>query len=186
MLYMRRVQVSSNKKGDVKMRVEELKNAVEAFGDKAGITINFEPEKRAFYARYIMDGKHFRFIISYDGDEIMLFFWMDGVRADMGSDTELLRFLNMVNWDIKSGKMTMDPENGEIRFDNYLKVEEGCNLENALENIMLLSIFTLERYYSAILPLSLGFSSAETEMAKLQKKSVREQRKPDFIKNMEE
>lgn len=149
------------------INIEELVKAVAVFCRKAGIEYSFEPEKKAFLARYTMEGKHFRFIISYEEDEIMTFFWADGIKADMGNNLELLKLINMVNWRIKSGRMAMDPNSGEIRFDNYLKVMEGCNLEEALEDMMVVSVITMEHYYSAILPLSLGFSSAEAEMEKL-------------------
>lgn len=45
---------------------------------------------------------------------------------------------------------------------------------------MLLSIFTMERYYSAILPLSLGFSDAETEMRKVEETRMQERLKQLF------
>ena len=100
----------------------------------------------------------------------MIFISIDDFRADLGERDQLLSFINMINWRLKSGKIAVDMEDGEIRYDSYIST---LGMEtppvDILESIVLMGCRTMVRYYEGLLTLAIGFSDAISEMESVMK-----------------
>ena len=143
-------------------------NAVRDFMDENGYVYEFDAENNrmrfGFHLKCRLHSVKFSVIFSEFG---YLVYATSPINGDPENLGELLKFTAMANYGMRIGNFEVDVRDGEIRFKCWTSTlgldsipPELIDLSMRIPNSM------MERYGDGIAALSLGFSDAETEIAK--------------------
>ncbi len=84
---------------------------------------------------------------------------------------ELTKYLTMANYGLLNGNFELDVDDGEIRYKTYVNCDGLQELSSAvIEDSIYVGCVMMDRYGDGIAALALGFSDADTEIKKAEKK----------------
>lgn len=84
---------------------------------------------------------------------------------------ELTKYLTMANYGLLNGNFELDVDDGEIRYKTYVNCDGLRELSSAvIEDSIYVGCVMMDRYGDGIAALALGFSDADTEIKKAEKK----------------
>lgn len=89
------------------------------------------------------------------------------LNGDKDNLTELMKYLTMANYGLANGDFELDVRDGEIRYKTYVNCDGLKSLpEQIIKDSIYVGCSMMERYGDGIAALAMGFSDAETEIAK--------------------
>lgn len=152
------------------MDSEQAADAVRDFFDSNDFKYDYHPDKHCITTDFPLMGKLKRadlFLAFRDYGYIV--YAISPLSADPDNIGEMLRYLSMANYSLPLGNFEIDVRDGEIRFKCHVST---LGLESLPEEIIHESIAiplaTLSRYGDGIAALAMGFSDADTEIAKVE------------------
>ena len=102
--------------------------------------------------------------IKQDCYAVYLYAPISGDKNNMG---ELIKYITMANYGLLNGNFEVDTDDGEIRYKTYVNCDGLKSLpEQIIKDSIYVGCSMMERYGDGIAALSMGFSDAETEIAK--------------------
>jgi len=92
------------------------------------------------------------------------------LNADEDSRDEVMKYLARANSGLPCGNFELDLKDGEVRFKLYTNCKGMSSLsDDVLEDCMLLPARMFDRYGDGLAAIMMGFSDAETEIAKAER-----------------
>ena len=93
------------------------------------------------------------------------------INADTDNLAEISKFLHLANYGLVIGNFELDPREGEIRYKVFVDCEGLDALSpNVIGRAIHVPFAMFDRYGDGIAALSMGFSDADTEYAKVMEK----------------
>ena len=107
-------------------------------------------------------------------------------KPNLGALNEMLKYLHMANYGLTRGNFEYDLRDGEIRVKNRYDVYYYQKIsEELIEDSINSTIEVLDQYGNGIVALSLGFSTAEDEIKKVEGEGEEEEEEEQHSFNPE-
>ena len=153
------------------MEQEEVIDKVRDFLDDGGYRYEYNAEHSFLKVGFTLKCKLKGVNIIFDFKPIgYIVYAISPLNADKDNIVEMLKYLSMANYKLINGNFEIDVSDGEIRYKCWVGTRGLETLPTELVDESIgLPIFMFERYGNGIAALALGFSDAETEIAKAEK-----------------
>lgn len=159
------------KEKEGRMETEAVIDAVRDFLDDSGYRYEYNAERQFLQLGFKIDCKLKNTHVIIDFTKLgFVVYTVPSLGVDKESIPEMMKFLTMANYGLLNGNFELDVIDGEIRFKCWVGTWNIDNISGAMvDEALSVALFMMERYGNGIAAIAMGFSDAETEMAKLQK-----------------
>ena len=86
------------------------------------------------------------------------------IKADDENRVEVIKYINKLNWQFRSGNFELDPADGEVQFRVFANLEgldESSPIQNIIENVIFIPVQMIRDYGDNLFKVMLGQSTAE-------------------------
>ena len=148
------------------MKAETIVKAVKAYLKKEELKFDDIGSKKAFMLSF--PSKRSRFdcireflVISENGIHSST---TCPIKADEDAHDEVVKYINKLNWMLRSGNFEMDPGDGEVRFRLYTDLEglgDNSHIDGLIENTVYLPVNMLDRFGNDLFRVMTGQADAD-------------------------
>lgn len=148
------------------MKAEKIVKAVKAYLKKEELKFDYIGSKKAFMLSFA--SKRCRFdcireflVISENGIHSST---TCPIKADEDAHDEVVKYINKLNWMLRSGNFEMDPGDGEVRFRLYTDLEglgDNSHIDGLIENTVYLPVNMLDRFGNDLFRVMTGQADAD-------------------------
>ena len=163
------------------MDQEQISDAVRDWLDNDDWRYDYDAERHVITMGINLSSKirSAKFLIDLQDDGYVVFLYSP-ISGDKDKPEELLKYLTMANYGLRNGNFEFDLRDGEIRYKTFVNCD---GLESISSEVIRDSIFVgcamMERYGDGIAALAMGFSDAETELEKAERRDEDEEQSTD-------
>jgi len=152
------------------MEIEAVIDAVRDFLDDSGYRYEYNAERQFLQLGFKVDCKLKNVRVVIDFTKLgFIVYALPSLGVDKESMPEMMKFLTMANYALLNGNFELDVRDGEIRFKCWVGTWNIDSVSGEMVSEALsVALIMIERYGNGIAAIAMGFSDAETEMAKLQ------------------
>lgn len=153
------------------MEKEAVIDAVRDFIEGEGYHYEYNAEREFLKMGFKVDCKlkHMDVVIDFSPHGFNVFA-ISPISADQDGFPEMRKYLSMANYGLMNGNFEMHPQSGEVRYRCWVGTRSLESLPNeAIDENVNIAYSMLKRYGDGIAALALGFSDADSEIAKAEK-----------------
>ena len=152
------------------MQKEEVIDAVRDWFDEEGYQHEYNAEREFLRSGFTLQCKlrNVRIFINFhdNGYNVLA---VSPVQGDPKNLEELMRYLHMANYGLKSGNFELDVRDGEVRYKCWVETDGLESLPSGIiESSVVIPCSMFDRYGDGIAALCMGFSDADTEIRKVE------------------
>ena len=104
-------------------------------------------------------------------DDCYLVYLYSPINGDKDNLDELVKYLAMANYGLINGNFELDLRDGEIRYKSYVNCDGLDTLpDQVIKDSIYVGCAMMDRYGNGIAALAMGFSDADTEIKKAEKR----------------
>jgi len=146
-------------------------NRIIEFLEKDDWKYRLDEEKEVIRSGLTLEGKMKRCDILFDlRDDKYLLYFTYPICADKAEFAEVVRLINLINYDIMFGNFEMDERDGEVRFRYAVDCDACLPSLAVVEHSMYRTAFTVNKYADAFVHVMMGFATAENAFKAAQNK----------------
>ncbi len=155
------------------METDAVIDAVRDYMDDSGYRYEYDAEHKFLRLGFNLDCRLKNVKIFVDFRHMgYLVYAVSPISADKDNLGEMLKYIAMANYKLVNGNFEIDVSDGEIRYKCWVGTWKIDALPaDMVDESISVPILMFERYGNGIAALALGFSDAETEIAKAEKPS---------------
>ena len=124
------------------------------------LQLNFGLECKLKKARVIFEFRQAGYIV----------YAVSPINADKDNLGEMLKYIAMANYGLANGNFEVDVRDGEVRYKSWVGTRKLDSYPaDMVDESLSVPLLMMDRYGDGIAALSMGFSDADTEIAKAEK-----------------
>lgn len=154
------------------METEQIVDAVRDWLDGNDWRYEYDAEKHMIKTGVTLKSKikSGRIYVDIKSDCYVVYLYAP-ISGDKDNIGELVKYVAMANYGLMNGNFEVDPRDGEIRYKTFVNCDGLESLSPAvIQDSIYVGCVMMDRYGDGIAALALGFSDADTEIKKAEKR----------------